>query len=656
MKISRLVKILICVCVLIILSSCAPKESTVTDNSVDIDVPQTKTVLIYMCGSTLESKKGAATKNIAEMLEAAISDDVNVVIETGGTSKWRKYDIKNDVLSRYIIKDNELTLAEEVPQNNMGDSSTLSDFLSWGATEYPADEYLVVMWDHGGGSIGGVCNDENYRMDSLSLTELSQALEDSKESMQGKISLVGFDACMMATIDVASTLEPYADYLAASQEIEPSEGWDYKMFLESLSEDSTDIEEVGKAICNGYKAKADKNEKGKLITMSLTDLNKFDAVRTSFDDLTKSFLQTLEQGSGTNIVSSAARLSEKYGGNTEIEGFTNLVDLSCWAEYLKSDYSKASALIESIEDTVVYTISGEGRPGAKGLSVYFPINYKQTDIEIYMKNCSFTQYDNYLKTVYEQIPETTIEFTDSGSIADDGSFQIELTKESEKYVSSVDFLLIEFDEGESGDTIGLGQDDELQSYNGNRYTSNFRGTWMALDGHMLGCTTIECNSKYTVYTAPIILNGAQTNLRFSFIEEDEQGVGGYYKLLGTWDGINEDGTASRNITPLKPGDEVTVLYNQINTGDYSKTVEKGDTFVIGEDGGAIEESPLSKSIYQYVIKIKDIFGNVFYSDTAMFKMDYSYEEILENAVPEGKYAASVYIISKDVDDDLVYGN
>ena len=43
-----------------------------------------KTLFIYMCGSDLESKQGAATKNIEEILSTQLDDNINVVIQTGG--------------------------------------------------------------------------------------------------------------------------------------------------------------------------------------------------------------------------------------------------------------------------------------------------------------------------------------------------------------------------------------------------------------------------------------------------------------------------------------------------------------------------------------------------------------------------------------------
>lgn len=70
--------------------------------------PQGSTLFIYMCGSNLETKQGLASKNIDELLAAEVSDDFNIVIQTGGAKTWRHHDISSSEAQRYIIKDGEL--------------------------------------------------------------------------------------------------------------------------------------------------------------------------------------------------------------------------------------------------------------------------------------------------------------------------------------------------------------------------------------------------------------------------------------------------------------------------------------------------------------------------------------------------------------------
>ena len=153
------------------------KESSST---VDVSfVPGGSTLFIYMCGSNLESQKGLAGSNIDELLAASVSDDLNIVIQTGGANKWLSHGIDAEKTQRYVIKNGKLGLAMSLDNANMGEADTLTDFLKWGQENYSSDRNILVMWDHGGGSTKGICFDENYSFDALTLPEMKKAFEDA---------------------------------------------------------------------------------------------------------------------------------------------------------------------------------------------------------------------------------------------------------------------------------------------------------------------------------------------------------------------------------------------------------------------------------------------------------------------------------------------
>lgn len=57
----------------------------------------------------------------------------------------------------------------------------------------------------------------------------------------------------MATAEVAYALDPYADYLIASEESEPGEGWAYKNWLTMLAEDpAVPTAELGKKLADDF--------------------------------------------------------------------------------------------------------------------------------------------------------------------------------------------------------------------------------------------------------------------------------------------------------------------------------------------------------------------------------------------------------------------
>ena len=138
----------------------------------------TWTLFVYMTGSNLESEHECASADLQEMLQANFSkenlDKVNVIIQTGGSKDWHSNKICDDRIERHKVDVNsiQLTNLSRSKNENMGDPNTLYDFLDWGVTNYPAEHMGVVFWNHGSGVNRGLCFDENYDDESLSVHEL----------------------------------------------------------------------------------------------------------------------------------------------------------------------------------------------------------------------------------------------------------------------------------------------------------------------------------------------------------------------------------------------------------------------------------------------------------------------------------------------------
>ena len=128
----------------------------------------TWTVLFYMCGTDLESDSATepgGSYNLREITKTTPTDNVHFIVETGGCKEWHAkdlgLDISTDKLQRYSYTKEGFELVDEQPGASMGDSKTLSDFISWGKENYPADKYMLVMWDHGSG-VHGLLSDELF--------------------------------------------------------------------------------------------------------------------------------------------------------------------------------------------------------------------------------------------------------------------------------------------------------------------------------------------------------------------------------------------------------------------------------------------------------------------------------------------------------------
>lgn len=158
------------------------------------------TIFVYLCGTDLESEGNAASADIYEAISAQYSEDVHIVYQTGGTGQWY-LDFSNSTIQRYVNIEGDIELVDEIPNASMGSADTLADFVSWGVENYPAENMGLVFWNHGGGSISGVCFDELHESDSLSLREIDKALNSVYDKMTDKFEFIGFDACLMSTLE-----------------------------------------------------------------------------------------------------------------------------------------------------------------------------------------------------------------------------------------------------------------------------------------------------------------------------------------------------------------------------------------------------------------------------------------------------------------------
>lgn len=347
-------------------------------------------VYLYLCGSDLESEDGAATSDIMEMLEVELPENVQVVIETGGAYGWQNDWVDPNYLERYVYSSNGMELIEQQSLANMGDPDTLHDFLTFCKENYPADHQAVLFWNHGDGSVAGVAFDENYNYDSLTLDEMYDAFSDVYEvSINDQpFELVGFDACLMATIDTAFTFMDVAKFMVASEETEPGNGWYYTGWLQELADHpEMNGAQLGKAICDSYVEGCEMEWTEDSVTLSVTDLSAVEPLIVAYDNVGKEALRSAsEDDTFITEFARSARSAENYGGNSKEEGYTNMVDLGDLVKYSEELLPETSAdLLNCLEQSIVYKVNGPYRSQSTGLSCYHSYNADEDDYYGYTK-------------------------------------------------------------------------------------------------------------------------------------------------------------------------------------------------------------------------------------------------------------------------------
>ena len=320
----------------------------------------TVTVMVYMCGSDLESDGGAATADINEMLYADLSDQINVVIETGGASAWQNSQIDADSNQRWLATGGGLELLEDVGQQNMTDPETLSSFIRFCAENYPANRNILVFWDHGGGTLGGYGSDEHFPDGTMSLAQIDQALTSAGQVFDW----IGFDCCLMGTVETAFVAEKHADYLIASQRSEPGDGWYYTDWLNALSENpSISSPDVGKIIVDSFIREEKDGDFGDELTLSMIDLTAY----SSFMDALYAYLASVN----TELIDTAAfkEVSKaRYDSRSPGEEDFDQVDLTSLVNNISMGDS--AQMLARLDDTVL--LSEQTAENYNGLSLYFP--------------------------------------------------------------------------------------------------------------------------------------------------------------------------------------------------------------------------------------------------------------------------------------------
>lgn len=327
------------------------------------------TVMVYICASDLESQTGQATWDIQQMLEARLPETVNLILETGGTEDWMLEEIDPSVNQRFQVQNGVLTpLENDLGRRNMGEAETLSDFIAYCAENYPAKRNMLILWDHGLGSLEGFGHDEYYPEDSLTLDEMQSAILDAGVTFEW----IGFDACLMSTLETAWALRDCAEYLIASQDYTPGGGWDYTGWLNALAE-NPDIPTV--ELADTLMADFIKECGGYNTGITLLDLNKAEDLFEAWADYAISTGETLLEGQYGRFSPATGRGATASGEDwpRAVATFGKDVVLYDMMEMIRAvPGEKADAVLEAWENCVIGQKITSTDSYYTGLSVFLP--------------------------------------------------------------------------------------------------------------------------------------------------------------------------------------------------------------------------------------------------------------------------------------------
>lgn len=573
------------------------------------------------------------------MLQVDLPENVNVVIQTGGAAVWQNEYMDPAKIQRWLYNSEGLQLLEEQDTANMGEAQTLYEFLAFANENYPADKVAVTFWNHGGGSVNGAAFDEIYGYDSLDLSEMYQAFDAvwPADTDNPSLELVGFDTCLMATIDVAAVFQNFAKYLVASEEVEPGNGWYYTGWLGALADNSgMNGEDLGIAICNSYYEGCEAVGTQDQTTLSVTNLTKLTPLLDAYETFgQEAFVAATEEPGFFAELGRAAAQTENYGGNTREQGYTNMIDLGHLARQTAWMLPSAQNVSDALDDCIVYRVGGVYRSEATGLSCYYSYNGDIDDFNGYIDMGTGVAFkylyayeltgeladggEEYLESLdIQELPEiVTLADKDWDNapldVNDEGISYLSLGEEANDVLAGIGFSLYYVDP-DNDQMMLLGTDNDLTAdWENGIFYDNFRGVWGALDGHLVYMELSYESDDYNLYSIPILLNGEAYNLQVAYDFTAEE-----WSIIGASQGLDSSGMASKELRLLEEGDEITTIWQLASySGDDDFEMYTAEELTVTADT-SFGEAPLYDGSYAMVFEMWDAAGNYAYSDAVTF--------------------------------------
>lgn len=618
------------------------------DYYVDGKAAKNAVIMVYMIGSDLESEDGSATDDLNEMLNAELGNDVKIVVETGGASVWQNEMMTDGKNERWLITSDGIDFIEDAGNASMTEAQNLTDFISFTKDTFPADRYMLILWNHGGGTMGGFGWDEVNDNGGFTLTTLADAIGASGV----KFDMIGFDACLMATIETAYALEPYADYMIASEELEPGYGWYYTDFLTKFGDQvSMDTLEFGRNIIDDFAQFYDNGG----VTLSMTDLREIPFVYEQLSDfLTNAGDQIKVDNNAFTMVSMARSKAREYS-NCESDQI-DILDMVRRTENI----SGKEETISAIQSCVKYR-NNSSLKGSNGLAMYFP--YREldyySDTEQVLQQIHFDipiPFYNYFLSIMAgashgegagQAPvetpshdyssenwyEDTQEEFDYGNDYEelyleetDEGFVLKLSDEEWEQITDTQIaLMMEFEDG----YLDLGYDNVAVESEEGDLLIDYDGTWASIQDIPVAfyADQVYEDSRGTIFSGTVnaILNDSQM---IELVLEwepltDEIAASDEFELKGFVKGyrvVNEQTlTQEKGLRTLMQGDRIEFLYDYYDLdGNYIDTYMQDMITVESQDALQVGYADISEENVMLWGVLYDVYQQELYTETVVY--------------------------------------
>lgn len=595
----------------------------------------------------------SATVDLEELRSVALPGNITFVLQTGGSLTWEDTVINSNRQQRFVFDSEGFREVEDNGLQNMGNPATLEGFLHFAEESYPADHKLFILWNHGEGSFG-FGNDEIFGNDSISLKELKTVLESvyGSNPINKPFELIGFDACLMASTEVAHVVHKYANYLVASEELEPGSGWDYAAWVKDFAQNTaTNGARIAKSIVDSFlmqsaeEAKVWGNELD--VTLSVTDLSHIESLYNAYEAFAEEALQlAMESPAYMAKLGEVAGRSIKFA--QESYKIYNTIDLGNFMEGLLEYFPKtAKTVLEELDEASLYRRNSTYTRASKGLSIYFPTymdnlsslekfftyleevsQSKSINALYYYKIAAFLneEYQNYVieKGWGEAKPIKTSQLKALANRAievEDNVASIVLNQDEDDLIQSANVIVSILDT-KTGDSIHLGKDALVDFTDNGEATVILNGTWLGFGKEPLTLQIIDNNEDFIKYSSPVYYKKEMANLIFVYDRKAES-----VRVLGLRKPQEEGEAIDRNFLSLKRGESIYPLYKTEGANGLGYTLGNP----IRYDESALGEISLPKGNYVAQMEFSDLRGDLWKSQKLYFEAD---KGKISNLLPE----------------------
>lgn len=590
----------------------------VTSHAQNLEPKRSFVLLIYMNGSDLESKHELASEDINEIIRSYknTEDNFATVILHGGTKKWHfSEQISGDSLTYSKVTKEGFEKVKVTANKSIGDPSTLVDFISFSKENFPAERYGLIFWNHGRGSVHGFGYDELFPEDiSLSLHEMGEAFADLKRSQNDlDLDFIGFDACLMATIETATVFAPYADYMIASQELEPGNGWNYEYIINALSTQphlkTVDLlEGIAKSYIDAYSSQPYLQA-----TLSVIALDKVGALNASVGNLISKISANLNS---TYPAKEAFKQKSNYRARSKSFGLPSfsfaaedMIDISSFFKIAaKSTDTLFGDFEKKLKDAVVCNVYSKNldKDAISGLSVYFPYYNRKTASQL--KDYLLTPFNmEFEKFIENYVAELIGGDVDSVFVKDSGrKLNAAMLVNTNKIYLNIrrltgDSTLVSY----GLDAYDTNVDDRgyITLYGGNK---KWDARWISINDINVCAFMGLSNQSGISYNVPVLLNGKQAELVIKYFNVEGKNLA---KVTGYRE-ISPEGITDK-IKNLQAYDEITFLGQNGIGGSMSITL--GKLLIADPLALDVKLSTMPKGNYQVGFCMVDFFGNKHYT-------------------------------------------